>query len=273
MGTTDDPTVFSPAPRELSSLTGSVTSSGGGIPGVEITLIGTDVFGNAVELTTLTDANGNYSFNNLNAGTYQIVETQPDGFNDGPDSSDAAGSVANDQLNDITLGFGQNLGNNNFTETLQGTSGSPARLPPIGVFSPQRLSDRISGFLGGPGPIYAGVPIASNSNPLTLDSGRRVTGGYATQFATPETEFDYGCPEIVETVVPCETCEAPIIQDVVDQCEVCEEIVEEATTDCQCQSCEEFAPCDDCSDCGNCCECGQRSQSGFLFRFKNWLSR
>ena len=38
------------------------------------------------------------------------------------------------------------------------------------VFSPQRLSDRISGFLGGPGPIYAGVPIASNSNLLTLDN-------------------------------------------------------------------------------------------------------
>ena len=34
----------------------------------------------ATGMTTITDANGNYSFNNLLPGTYKIVETQPAGY-------------------------------------------------------------------------------------------------------------------------------------------------------------------------------------------------
>ncbi len=47
------------------------------LPGVTITLTGTDIDGNAISLTTTTDVNGQYTFSNLRSGTYRIVETQP----------------------------------------------------------------------------------------------------------------------------------------------------------------------------------------------------
>ena len=282
-GTADDPTLFTPTPRTAGQIAGAVfidSNNNGvrdagedGIEGVEVTLVGEDVFGNAVELTVLTDANGEYVFSGLNAGTYQVIETQPGEFDDGLDSSSAAASIGNDQLADIQLGFGQSINNNNFGELQSGTSGNPSRLPPIGAFSPQRLSNRISGFLGGPGPIYSGVPIASNSNPLTLDSGRPVTGGYATEFASPEA---------IDSCDPCAMAETEVVEQVpVEEaydcgCEVdcgCEAPVEEVVS--ECQSCEEFTACEECSDCGNCCDCGSvgNRPGGFLFRFRNWLNR
>jgi hypothetical protein len=47
------------------------------ISGITVTLSGTDSQGNAVNLTTTTDANGNFSFTNLNPGTYSIIEQPP----------------------------------------------------------------------------------------------------------------------------------------------------------------------------------------------------
>ena len=61
-----------------------------GIAGVLITLSGTDVYGDPVLLTVLTDANGDYAFNGLNAGDYTITQTQPQGFTDGIDRGDAS---------------------------------------------------------------------------------------------------------------------------------------------------------------------------------------
>lgn len=279
-GTTDDPTEFTPAVRGLSSIAGSVFVDGNGnglrdagedgIEGVEITLVGVDVFGNAVELTTLTDANGDYIFEGLNAGTYQVLQTQPGGFNDGLDSS-AVASVGNDVLSDIVLGFNQSFFNNNFGEVLSGTSGNPAQLPPFLPFNGQLLSNRISSFLGGPGPIYSGVPISSNGNPLALDSGRPVTGGYSSEFATPDEGLDCGCSEVVEVVDVCDPCNAPV-----DQPEVVTEqpYVEEVVEDSECQSCQEYVPCEQCNECNNCCDCDcGPAKKGFLFRFKNWLNR
>ena len=73
-------------------------------------------------------------------------------------------------------------------------------LPPI-------ASVPISQFLAGPGPIYSGIPINGNADPLSLDSGRAVTGGYSgTGFGEGvgfgEGMGDCGCPEPVE--VGCE---------------------------------------------------------------------
>ena len=55
-----------------------------------------------------------------------------------------------------------------------GASGNPPRIPGL----PPIASVPISQFLNGPGPIYSGIPINANANPLSLDSGRAVTGGY-----------------------------------------------------------------------------------------------
>ena len=302
-GTSDDPSLFTPAQRGLSQISGTVfndlnndgiqDAGEAGIEGVEIRLTGQDVNGNQVELTTFTDANGNYSFDGLVAGTYSVFQIQPDGFDDGIENSDAADSVEDNRLNDITLGFNQSFANNTFGEVQQnisgsvnGTSGSPARLPPIiGVGRP--LNNMISNFLGGPGLIYSGIPIASNANPLTLQSNRPVSGGYSSGFAAPTQAggIDCGCAEVVEApydnAVPydaqmdqpyAEDCN--VCQDATDQVFVDESFVNDAAGDGACQTCQEFAPCNDCSDCGNCCDCGgSAGRGGFLFRMKNWLHR
>lgn len=55
------------------------------IPNVTVTLKGVDIFNNTVVRTTTTDANGNYLFDNLNPGTYRLLETQPTKYKDGKD--------------------------------------------------------------------------------------------------------------------------------------------------------------------------------------------
>ena len=49
------------------------------LPGVVITLTGTDGLGNAVNLTATTDANGEYAFSDLVPGEYEVSETPPAG--------------------------------------------------------------------------------------------------------------------------------------------------------------------------------------------------
>lgn len=44
-----------------------------GIPGWPVRLVGTDVDGNAVKLSTVTDATGHYSFSELASGDYQVI--------------------------------------------------------------------------------------------------------------------------------------------------------------------------------------------------------
>ena len=55
-----------------------------GIPNVEVQLSGTDALGNAVSLTTTTDANGNYLFPDVPVGDYTVTYNV----------SDAAGNAA-----------------------------------------------------------------------------------------------------------------------------------------------------------------------------------
>lgn len=86
----------------------------GGVGGVFVHLTGVDDLGNAVNLTAETDGDGNYSFNNLRAGTYTITEEQPS-----PmfyvDSGETVGTVNgqsngtlldNDVIGDIVLADG-----------------------------------------------------------------------------------------------------------------------------------------------------------------------
>jgi len=87
--------------ESASSLTGSVyldaNDNGGkdggetGIAGVTITLSGTDANSVAVNRTTITAADGSYSFIGLTSGSYTLTETQPVIYQDG---REAAGSPA-----------------------------------------------------------------------------------------------------------------------------------------------------------------------------------
>jgi hypothetical protein len=57
-----------------------------GIPGVSITLGGTDDLGHPVTRSQLTDSDGAYVFNNVRPGAYTITETQPAGYTQGVDT-------------------------------------------------------------------------------------------------------------------------------------------------------------------------------------------
>ncbi|MEM1305167.1 MAG: SdrD B-like domain-containing protein, partial [Planctomycetota bacterium] len=92
------------------------------IAGVELTLL--DAAG-AVVATTTTDDQGFYKFNNLDAGTYTVVEAQPNGFFDGKDTAGTSGgdTSVNDVISAITLGYGGNSEQNNFGELLAASVG------------------------------------------------------------------------------------------------------------------------------------------------------
>lgn len=65
------------------------------IAGVTVALTGTDAYGNAVNLTTTSDASGGYSFGDLspsNGAGYTITETQPAGFVNSPATVPNAGA-------------------------------------------------------------------------------------------------------------------------------------------------------------------------------------
>ncbi len=94
-----------------------------GIIGVTVTLTGTDVAGNPVNVSTVTDANGNYSFGSVrasNATGYTITETHPTGHTDGLDARQGVvigGSNATDAITPpIVLASGGTSTTNTFGE-------------------------------------------------------------------------------------------------------------------------------------------------------------
>jgi len=98
---------------------GYIDFSEAAIANVTITLTGTDIYGNAVLQTTVTDADGAYLFDQLLPGTYTITETQPGGYVDGKDTIGSQGGMtANDQFSQVVLVSSQSGINNNFGELL-----------------------------------------------------------------------------------------------------------------------------------------------------------
>lgn len=95
---------------------GKIESADHGIANVKLTLTGTDYQGNAVTLVTYTDANGNYDFGNLAAGTYKITETEPSGdYTTKNTAGTDGGTVSGDTISNIVVkwstdGTGYNFG-------------------------------------------------------------------------------------------------------------------------------------------------------------------
>ena len=85
------------------------------LPGVTVTLTGTDIFGNDVSATQITDDNGEYLFTMLVPGTYEVQFSQPttyvitrkDEFTNGFDFADSDISPLTGKTDPITLGSGE----------------------------------------------------------------------------------------------------------------------------------------------------------------------
>lgn len=88
-----------------------------GIPGVVVALSGTDVSGASIDRSIITDDQGEYSFDELEAGTYRLSQRQSDALVDGSDSSPMAGVVENDdELVNVVLEDDGSGAENNFGE-------------------------------------------------------------------------------------------------------------------------------------------------------------
>ena len=95
-----------------------------GIPGVTLILTGVSTTGEEIgPIVTQTDANGDYLFTDLKAGTYQVVEIQPPGFLDGDETRGnvlpLGNAVGFDTIPAITIGLDNpHAVQNNFGEQL-----------------------------------------------------------------------------------------------------------------------------------------------------------
>lgn len=90
-----------------------------GIAGVTITLTGTNALGETINLTQQTNANGDYLFAQLAAGTYNVVQTDPIQFDDGADVAGTGAVSSNtgqDTFTNLVLGVGGNAQAFNFGE-------------------------------------------------------------------------------------------------------------------------------------------------------------
>lgn len=73
------------------------------IPGVTVTLTGTDIYNSPVGRTTTTNAAGRYLFDHLEPGVYTVAQTQPVGFDDGQETQGTppSGGVGPDRFTDL----------------------------------------------------------------------------------------------------------------------------------------------------------------------------
>ncbi|MFK7738055.1 MAG: beta strand repeat-containing protein [Pirellulaceae bacterium] len=86
------------------------------LPGVAVRLLGTDIFGAAVDLSITSDLAGNYRFVDIMPGNYQVLQNQPLLFIDNADYlGSAGGTLGSDQFS-ISLAAGVDEVGYNFTE-------------------------------------------------------------------------------------------------------------------------------------------------------------
>jgi hypothetical protein len=97
---------------------GTFNSGESGIAGVVIVLTGADAFGNSVQLTTTTNAQGQYRFEGLMPGSYNLQEFQPTGYDQGSTNVGTLGGTAGlDTISGVRLGQGEEGREYNFGET------------------------------------------------------------------------------------------------------------------------------------------------------------
>jgi hypothetical protein len=120
------------------------------IPGVQMTITGTDLLGNPISRTTTTGNNGWFVFSRLPAGNYTLTQTQPAGYDQGVNRAGSAGGVVvGDTITGIQLHGGQSATNYSFGETRNTSAPPPITNPPTDppFFSKIRFTGRFGGWL------------------------------------------------------------------------------------------------------------------------------
>ncbi len=89
-----------------------------GVPGVLISLSGSSSGGESIQRSVMTNDDGLYLFEDLPAGTYQILERQPTAMADGSESTSVTGAdlATNDRIANLTISGHKTLADNNFGE-------------------------------------------------------------------------------------------------------------------------------------------------------------
>jgi hypothetical protein len=98
--------------------TGTFTPGDRVLGGVKVSLVGVDIFGDAVSRTVWTDANGFYAFGNLLTGDYIVQETQPPGYQQGRNNLGTLGGTILGDTFGMRLPQGTNAANYNFGEVV-----------------------------------------------------------------------------------------------------------------------------------------------------------
>ncbi len=130
-----------------------------GLPGVVVTLTGIDDLGDAVYVTVVTDVNGDYAFQNVRPGTYQLVETQPTSFVAGLTTAGSlGGSVSGTTISSISVGVGQSGINYLF--------GERGLIPSLVSKRSFLSSSTIQQFTGPPGSGIAYVNLPADPNAM-----------------------------------------------------------------------------------------------------------
>lgn len=162
----------------VSTANGQPVVGDAGISGVRIELLADD---GRVVAEALTDAEGRYDFPALEPGVYAIRETQPVGYDDGPEWLGIGGgwNEANDLISQVVVMPGIDLAGYDFAERLaeideeeEPTPAEPAPNPtpmPIPEPEPQLQASPLAGFVL-PLTIVESQPVATAVEPQVVES-------------------------------------------------------------------------------------------------------
>lgn len=167
---------------------GSFNGADSGLAGVTIQLVGTDDAGNAVSLSTVTAADGSYSFVNLRPGTYTLNQpAQPAGTVNGATTAGSAGGAATavgstpSQISNISLVPGTSSINNTFAELI------PAQLSGR-IFADNNNDGVFNGTDSGLGSVTVQLTGTDlDGNPISLSVITAVNGSYSFTNVRPGT--------------------------------------------------------------------------------------